>query len=46
MARYWRIPAGEVPHEQEPLIEWLYDWWQVIDDWIDEHAPESAKVPA
>jgi hypothetical protein len=45
-ARYWRIPAGEVPREQEPLIEWLYGWWQVIDDWIDEHAPESAKVPA
>jgi hypothetical protein len=45
-ARYWRIPAGEVPHEEEPLIEWLYEWWQVIDDWVDEHAPESAKVPA
>ena len=45
-ARYWRIPAAEVPHEEEPLIEWLYEWWRVIDDWIDEHAPESAKVPA
>lgn len=45
-ARYWRIPAAEVPREQEPLTEWLYDWWRVIDDWIDEHAPESAKVPA
>ena len=45
-ARDSRIPAAEAPHEQEPLTEWLYDWWHVIDDWIDEHAPESAKVPA
>jgi hypothetical protein len=37
-ARYWRVPAAEVPHEREPLIAWLYDWWQRIDDWIDEHA--------
>ncbi len=46
VGRYWRIPAAEVPRDQETLIEWLYEWWRVIDDWIDEHAPESAKVPA
>jgi len=46
VGRYWRIPAADVPREEEPLIEWLYDWWRVIDDWIDEHAPVSAKVPA
>jgi 1-acyl-sn-glycerol-3-phosphate acyltransferase len=38
-ARYWRIPAAEVPHEQERLIAWLFDWWKTIDDWIEEHAP-------
>jgi 1-acyl-sn-glycerol-3-phosphate acyltransferase len=41
LARYWRIPAAEVPHEAEPLIAWLYDWWQRIDDWIEEHAPRQ-----
>jgi hypothetical protein len=40
-ARYWRVPAAEVPHEREPLIAWLYDWWRRIDDWIDEHAPSA-----
>ena len=35
-ARYWRIPAAEVPRESEELIEWLYGWWERIDSWIDD----------
>ena len=31
-ARYWRVPATEVPHEQHALIAWVYNWWQTIDD--------------
>jgi 1-acyl-sn-glycerol-3-phosphate acyltransferase len=38
-ARYWRVPAAEVPHERDALIAWLYGWWETIDSWIDEHAP-------
>lgn len=33
-ARYWRISPSEVPHEREQLIEWLYQWWERIDQWI------------
>jgi hypothetical protein len=36
-AQYWRIPAAEVPHEEAQLIEWLYEWWDRIDDWIEGH---------
>jgi 1-acyl-sn-glycerol-3-phosphate acyltransferase len=36
-AQYWRIPAAEVPHEEAGLIEWLYEWWDRIDDWIEGH---------
>jgi hypothetical protein len=35
-ARYWRIPAKEVPRDPEELIEWLYGWWERIDAWIDD----------
>jgi hypothetical protein len=38
-ARYWRIPAAEVPEARDEVIAWLFEWWQTIDDWIDEHAP-------
>jgi hypothetical protein len=44
LARYWRIPPGEVPRDQETLIDWLYDWWEKIDRWIVEHADEPAKT--
>lgn len=42
-ARYWRIPPEEVPRERDALIEWLYQWWEKIDHWIEEHTavPEA-----
>jgi hypothetical protein len=43
-ARYWRVPAAEVPHEREALIAWLFGWWQTIDTWIDEHAPAPQRL--
>lgn len=35
-ARYWRIPPEEVPREQDACIEWLYGWWERIDEWIKD----------
>ena len=26
---------SEVPRDREAQIDWLYDWWERIDDWID-----------
>lgn len=43
-ARYWRLPPSEVPKGEEELIDWLYDWWERIDTWIDEHKPEPAHT--
>jgi 1-acyl-sn-glycerol-3-phosphate acyltransferase len=33
--RWWRVPATDVPRDEPTQIEWLYQWWQRIDDWID-----------
>ena len=41
-ARYWRLPPSEVPSGEHETIEWLYSWWERIDDWIDEHKDEPA----
>jgi len=35
--RWWRIPAADIPRDPEAQISWLYDWWEHIDTWIDEH---------
>jgi hypothetical protein len=35
--RWWRVPAGEVPRGEDAQVDWLYQWWQRIDDWIGEN---------
>jgi hypothetical protein len=40
-ARYWRIPPSEVPRSEEEIIEWLYEWWERIDRWIDDHKDDA-----
>jgi 1-acyl-sn-glycerol-3-phosphate acyltransferase len=45
--RMWLAPAAERPRDKEEQIQWLYDWWQTIDDWVDaqgEETPEEAAV--
>ena len=38
-ARWWRVPAAEVPRERDEVVRWLYDWWERIDAWIAENRP-------
>lgn len=38
--RFWSVPPDEVPDDREKRIEWLYDWWARIDEWIEENRPE------
>ncbi|MEU6785178.1 1-acyl-sn-glycerol-3-phosphate acyltransferase [Nonomuraea angiospora] len=33
-AKWWRVPAAEIPAEREDRIRWLYDHWEQIDAWI------------
>jgi hypothetical protein len=37
--RWWRVPREEIPSDREARIEWLFDWWERIDAWVDEHRP-------
>lgn len=43
--RLWRVPATELPTDENAQVEWLYAWWARIDGWIDaEHgAPVAAS---
>jgi len=38
-ARWWRVPAAEVPSGRDEQVRWLYDWWARIDAWISENRP-------
>jgi 1-acyl-sn-glycerol-3-phosphate acyltransferase len=47
-ARWWRVPSGQVPRGagQEAQVQWLYDWWETIDQWITQNRPGGPAVPA
>jgi 1-acyl-sn-glycerol-3-phosphate acyltransferase len=35
-AKWWRVPAAEIPRTREERVRWLYDHWALIDAWITE----------
>lgn len=35
---FWRIPHQEVPAERVDRVNWLYDIWTRVDNWIDDAA--------
>ena len=47
-ARWWRVPHDQVPRtaSHEAQLQWLYAWWERIDEWISENRPEGSPAPA
>jgi 1-acyl-sn-glycerol-3-phosphate acyltransferase len=33
-SRFWRVPYAQVPSGRHERIEWLFEHWMRIDDWI------------
>jgi 1-acyl-sn-glycerol-3-phosphate acyltransferase len=45
-AQWWRVPAAEVPRAagHQAQVDWLYDWWRRIDEWItSQRSPVSTS---
>jgi 1-acyl-sn-glycerol-3-phosphate acyltransferase len=38
--RWWRVAREEIPADREERIDWLFHWWERIDDWIEDNRPE------
>jgi 1-acyl-sn-glycerol-3-phosphate acyltransferase len=34
---FWRIDGSVIPQGRRDRIEWLYEQWQALDDWIARH---------
>jgi 1-acyl-sn-glycerol-3-phosphate acyltransferase len=32
--QWWRIDREEIPTDRDAQIDWLFSWWEHIDDWI------------
>jgi hypothetical protein len=43
-AKWWRVPADQVPRERAEVVAWLFDWWEQIDAWIQTNRPVRDAV--
>jgi hypothetical protein len=39
--RWWQVPRAEIPAGRDERIDWLFDWWEQIDAWIQQNRPED-----
>ena len=47
LVRYWRVQFTDIPTDAEAQNDWLYDWWERVDEWIGLHRPPArAQTPA
>ncbi len=37
--RWWQVPRADIPDDRDARIEWLYEWWERVDDWIEDNRP-------
>jgi hypothetical protein len=38
-AKWWRVPAADIPADRDARTTWLYDQWHQIDTWVTENRP-------
>lgn len=47
IARGWTVALEDRPPERAARVDWLFDRWRELDDWIDETLEaQSAETPA
>ena len=32
--KFWRVPKSEIPEDRQARALWLFDQWQLVDDWV------------
>ena len=40
---WWFVPAADVPRDQTTQTDWLYQWWETIDDWINTTGQQGSR---
>jgi 1-acyl-sn-glycerol-3-phosphate acyltransferase len=44
--RMWRVTAAERPADPNEQVQWIYEWWRRIDEWIARAGDEPpAEAP-
>ena len=40
---FWRVPAAQIPSERAARVDWLFDQWSRVDDWLETRATDAVK---
>ena len=43
--RWWDVPRADIPADKDERVEWLYDWWERVDD-VDQAQSLTVSVSA
>lgn len=41
--KMWTVPDDDIPASLDDREGWLYDWWERVDEWIDENRPDTRE---
>jgi 1-acyl-sn-glycerol-3-phosphate acyltransferase len=44
-ATYWSVSKDEIPSDPAEMSAWLFDQWELVDQWIADHKSEVSKAP-
>jgi 1-acyl-sn-glycerol-3-phosphate acyltransferase len=39
--RWWQVARDEIPADRDARIDWLFGWWEQIDEWVNENRPQE-----
>jgi 1-acyl-sn-glycerol-3-phosphate acyltransferase len=42
---FWRVPAARIPKDRDAQIDWLYDHWSRVDEWVGHRSEAAARQP-
>jgi 1-acyl-sn-glycerol-3-phosphate acyltransferase len=45
LVHLWLVPAARIPTDEAARLEWLFGWWQRIDDWVSAQAGDGRRPP-
>jgi 1-acyl-sn-glycerol-3-phosphate acyltransferase len=43
---FWRVPAARIPEDRSDQIDWLYDHWNRVDEWVGHRSATAAAAAA
>ncbi len=44
LMRFWSVPPEEIPAERQERIDWLFEWWSRIDEWVENNRPGAVAA--